>query len=127
MIHKTVNTCESYKYKFINEFEFKGQICNQPTVTGEKLCRECIFKDLWQEKVSEKFKKYRLDFDLVLLRNSSFFYSKKYKFALEYDGEMHLKGMVNDYGTVYCCALCLVKEATEDKKELAVNLGIKVV
>lgn len=127
LIETSVSTCGFYKYKFVDEFKFKGQICDQPTVIGEKLCRGCIFKDDWQDKVSEKFKKYKLDFDLVPLRGTTFFYSKKYKFVLEYDGEMHLKGIFNNYRDTYCCALCLIKEATQEEKELAVSLEIKVV
>ena len=112
------NTCEYVFTRGASE----GQTCRNPVVTSERLCIGCICRANCQEKVSEKFKNYMKNLKLIPLVGNSFFVSGEYGFVLEYDGEMHLKGMYspdedNDIKT---------REATEEEKELAMKECIKL-
>lgn len=109
-----VNACE---YKFVRG-RYEGQICSKPVVTNERLCFNCICRVNCQDKVSEKFKNYMKNLNLI--PSGSFFISGEYGFVLEYDGEMHLKGMLSSDEE------SKTREATQEEKEMAVNKGIKL-
>lgn len=118
------NTCE-YRYM---RGEHRGEKCPNPIVIREKVCQVCIFKMSCKELVSEKFLGYIKDLGLTKA-NNGFFFSMKYGFVLEYDGEMNLKGMaeqvVEEKGPLFTSKL-EARETTKEDKKLAVSLGIKV-
>ena len=103
----------------------RGQVCGDPVIISERFCMVCIIKNYCQDRVSEKFKKYRRDLELLplVLVQDRFFISGKYGFVVEYNGEMYLKGMFDGYHQNKINYK--IREATEEEKKIAIKLNLK--
>jgi hypothetical protein len=117
------NTCE---YR-LQRGARTGQLCGQPEVVSEKFCMICIMKDFCQPQVSEKFKNYRQNLNLMPLAlvEDRFFYLEKYRFVVDYNGEVFLKGVFDGFEDDQ--VHYKMREATEEEKVIALIEGIKLI
>lgn len=105
----------------------QGQLCGHPVVVNEKFCMVCIIRESCEDQVSEKFKNYLDNLDLIPLplARDKFFMSLKYAFIIDYNGEFHLKGIFDGFeedGINY-----KIREANEEEREVAVREGILII